>query len=64
MAGQDFNDYHVGQISRSSFFRVPSAVGLFCIISSALDTDGDIKCCSLYPVTAVGRLCRLVARNP
>ena len=48
-----FYDYHAVQISRSSFFRASSAVGLFCIISSALDTDGNIKRCSLHPSAEV-----------
>lgn len=53
MQNRIFNDYHVVHISRSSFSRVSSAVWLFCIISSALGTDGNIRCYSLDPSTVV-----------
>lgn len=43
-----FYDYHAVGMSRPALLSVSSAVGLFCVISSALDSDGDIKCYSLY----------------
>lgn len=47
-----FYDYHAVGMSRPALLSVSSAVGLFCVISSALDSDGDIKCYSLCPFSA------------
>lgn len=52
-AKEDFYYYHAARISRPSLFSVSSAVGLFCIIPSALNTDSDIKCYSLHPSCAL-----------
>lgn len=47
-----FYDYHAVGMSRPALLSVSSAVGLVCVISSALDSDGDIKCYSLCPFSA------------